>query len=89
MSFSVENQCHKRGIVVVPDIVANAGGVISSYVEHEGGDRDRVYDLIEEKISRNTLKLLEDSRASGRMPRKSSLTLAMARLREAGAGIEA
>jgi glutamate dehydrogenase/leucine dehydrogenase len=43
----------KRGVVNVPDILANAGGVISSYVEHIGGKESDVFALIEKTIVKN------------------------------------
>jgi glutamate dehydrogenase (NAD(P)+) len=36
-----EQLLHKRGVLVVPDIIANAGGVICAAVEHRGGPRPR------------------------------------------------
>jgi glutamate dehydrogenase (NAD(P)+) len=81
-SFSVENLIHKKGITVIPDIVANAGGIISSYVETAGKGRDGLFALIEEKITANTRAILEDAITRGRMPRKSALHLARKRLRE-------
>lgn len=32
-TYEIEKKLHERGILVVPDFVANAGGVISSYAE--------------------------------------------------------
>jgi glutamate dehydrogenase (NAD(P)+) len=85
MSFSTENLCHKKGILVVPDFVANAGGVINSHVEYIGGTEARVFEMVEEKIVRNTQLVLDDAGNGGRLPRKSALRLAKKRLREAGA----
>jgi glutamate dehydrogenase/leucine dehydrogenase len=82
MSFSVENLCHKKGITIVPDFVANAGGVISSYVEHIGGHADQMFEMIEAKIVQNTQAILEESKDSNRLPRKAALNLAQRRVRE-------
>ena len=82
MSFSVENLCYKKGITIVPDIVANAGGVISSYVEHIGGDADQMFEMIEEKVVQNTQAILEESRDRNELPRKGALNLAQKRVRE-------
>jgi glutamate dehydrogenase/leucine dehydrogenase len=83
MGWSVERLCHKKGITVVPDFVANAGGIISSYVEYIGGGAQEMFDLIEEKISRNTQIILEESVKRNRMPRKFALSIARARVKEA------
>jgi glutamate dehydrogenase (NAD(P)+) len=66
----------------VPDFVANAGGVIGSYVEFIGGDQVQMFEMIEEKVSKNTRIVLQDSKKSKRMPRKSALNLARSRVRE-------
>jgi glutamate dehydrogenase/leucine dehydrogenase len=77
MSFAVENLCFKKGITVIPDFVANAGGVISSYVEYIKGEPTLVYDLVEKTITENTRTILQKSREENRMPRKVALNLAM------------
>jgi glutamate dehydrogenase/leucine dehydrogenase len=82
MSFQVENLCFKKGITVIPDFVANAGGLISSYVEHIGGDRNRIYEAIEERVAENTRAILEESLSGNRMPRKCALNLARSRIKE-------
>jgi len=84
MSFNVENMCHKKGITVVPDFVANAGGVISSYVEYIGGDGDQSFEMIEKKIVKNTDAVLQESIKRKRMPRKCALNLAKNRVKEKG-----
>lgn len=81
-SFSVENLIHKKGIAVVPDIVANAGGIISSYAEIIGKGRDGLFDMIEKKTSANTRAIMEDAKKRNRMPRKSALHIARKRLAE-------
>jgi glutamate dehydrogenase (NAD(P)+) len=80
LSFWVENVCHKRGITVVPDIVANAGGVITSYAEYSGGGVDSIFDSIKEKIPANTRAIMEEAGKTRRMPRKCALNLAKSRV---------
>ena len=84
MSFNVESMCHKKGITVVPDFVANAGGVISSYVEYIGGDGGQSFEMIEKKIVKNTDAVLQESIKRKRMPRKCALNLAKNRVKEKG-----
>lgn len=57
----VEELLHKKGVLVIPDFVANAGGVISSYVEYIGGDEKKMFKLVEEKIVNNTRVVLDDA----------------------------
>ncbi|MFC1824619.1 Glu/Leu/Phe/Val dehydrogenase [Thermodesulfobacteriota bacterium] len=82
MAFSVENQCYKKGITIVPDIIANSGGVISSYAEHQGIDEAKMFELIEETVSKNTHLILEEAQKTDRLPRKEALNLAKRRVRE-------
>jgi len=82
MSFEVESKLHEKGIVVIPDFLANAGGVISSYVEYKGGNEKEVFDLIKEKISKNTKIVLEKSNEAGCIPRECALEIAKQRILE-------
>lgn len=51
MRESIENILFAREIHIVPDCIANAGGVISSYAEYKGMSAEKMFSLIEEKIS--------------------------------------
>jgi glutamate dehydrogenase/leucine dehydrogenase len=59
MTIETESMLHRKGIVVIPDFVANAGGVISSYVEWKGGTKKDMFRLIKKKIDSNTRMVLE------------------------------
>ncbi len=59
---------HARGIVSVPDFVANAGGVICAAVEYHGGTQTQAFAAIEERIRSNTQEILERARAETRAP---------------------
>lgn len=41
MKTEIEKALQERGVLVVPDIVANAGGVISSYAEYLGENPEK------------------------------------------------
>jgi len=83
MTYDMEKTLHKKGIVVLPDFVCNAGGVISSYVEYIGGDNDKAFHMIEEKITKNTKNVLDHSKEKGVMPRDAALSIAKDRVRKA------
>lgn len=83
MSYGHEGKLHERGILVIPDFVCNAGGVISSYVEYIGGDNDEAFRMIEDKITVNVKKMLDDAKAKGIMPRDAALAIAKERVRKA------
>src|SRR3990167_5187518 len=50
MKEKVERELFSRGILIIPDFVANAGGVISSYAEYRGYNAKKMFDLVERKI---------------------------------------
>ncbi|MEN8239897.1 MAG: Glu/Leu/Phe/Val dehydrogenase [Actinomycetota bacterium] len=73
---------HERGIVVVPDFIANAGGVICGAVEYGGGTQRQAFDMIETKIRDNTREVLELSATKGLEPRLVAMEMTERRLRE-------
>ena len=58
-TLEAERILHKRGILVVPDFIANAGGVITGAVEFKGGTEKEAFETIKEKIPKNTKAVLE------------------------------
>lgn len=80
MQESIEEELAGRGILIVPDIVANAGGVISSYAEYQGLSPDKMFALVKEKIDNATRAVLEESKKSNRSPRACALALAKQRV---------
>ena len=78
-----EKILHERGILDVPDFVANAGGVICAAVEYHGGTKKVAFDTIEEKVRENTAQVLEVCKRTGQMPRDAALGLAEQRVKEA------
>ena len=83
MTEEMETRLHKRGILVVPDFVANAGGVISSYIEYIGGNEKAVFPLIEKKIKENTQTVLDHAEREDLKPRDAALEIAKDRVRKA------
>ena len=79
MDAQTETLLHRKNIMVVPDFVANAGGVISSYVEYTNGTEKEMFKLVEEKISRNT-KLILESSSKEKTPRDAAMEIAMERV---------
>jgi glutamate dehydrogenase (NAD(P)+) len=78
-----EKALHERGVLTVPDFIANAGGVICASVEYRSGTQRAAFDLIDERIRTNTRLVLEESRRTGELPRKAALALAERRVRAA------
>jgi len=79
----IEEVLHRKGILVVPDFVANAGGVISSYAEHRGYDEKKAFELIEKKIVRNTKLVLKEANKLNTKPRDAALRIAKERVLKA------
>lgn len=82
MTAEVEKLFHKKGVLVIPDFVANAGGVISSYAEYIGKDEKYMFDLVKKKIIKNVKTVLEHGDKWGNTPRDSGLEIAQKKVRE-------
>ena len=78
-----ERMLHDAGILVVPDFIANAGGVICAAMEYHGATQAAAFAAIEEKIRTNTRAVLDAARARGIPPRQAAMELAAGRVREA------
>jgi glutamate dehydrogenase (NAD(P)+) len=78
-----EAELHRRHVLVIPDFIANAGGVICASVEYHGGTQTMALETIEEKIRANTAQVLEQSAEAGTPPRQAAVALAKARVRTA------
>lgn len=68
---------------MVPDFIANAGGVICASIEFRGGTQRAAFDYIVERIRTTTRLVLEESRRSGNAPRAAAMALAQDRVRAA------
>ena len=78
-----EERLHERGVLVVPDIIANAGGVISSYAEYMGENPQRMFEMVEEKIVRNVRLVIKKANEDKITPRDAALEIAQERVGEA------
>ena len=78
-----EQALHERGVLVVPDFIANAGGMICASVEYRGGTQRAAFDYIDERIRANVRAVLEESRRSKALPRAAAVALAERRVRAA------
>jgi glutamate dehydrogenase/leucine dehydrogenase len=76
-----EEVLHRRGALVVPDYVANAGGVISSYAEYMKYDVKQMFKLVEEMIRRNVKLVLDKAEETGKKPRDAAFEIAKERVK--------
>ncbi len=80
IEHDIEENLHKKGVLVVPDIIANAGGVISSYAEVKGYHSKNMFKLVEKKIRKNVLLVLKRARDEQKSPRAVALEIAKERV---------
>jgi glutamate dehydrogenase (NAD(P)+) len=66
---------HKNKIWIIPDFLANAGGVIGSFVEYQGRTEKEAFDLIEYKITKNIKEVLTEAIMKEENPRKIATEL--------------
>ena len=76
MQEEVEKELWEKGICIVPDFVANAGGVISSYAEYRGYNPRRMFDTVQRKIVASTTLVLKESLKKSIYPRQVALDIA-------------
>jgi glutamate dehydrogenase (NAD(P)+) len=69
--------------VVVPDFIANAGGVICAAMEYAGATQAAAFDAIAQRIRANTDAVLRASKSEGVLPREAAEALAVRRVRQA------
>jgi glutamate dehydrogenase (NAD(P)+) len=83
VTAQAEAQLAARGVLCVPDVVANAGGVICGAAEYRGAGRAEAFADIEEKIRATTAELLDRVQHGTLTPRAAASQMARERLRQA------
>lgn len=78
-----EERLHQRGVLLIPDFIANAGGVIAAAVDQAGGTVSQALSVIDETVRGNTQALLAAAESDGVSPRVAATSLARAPLDEA------
>lgn len=80
---AAEQRLHERDILVIPDFIANAGGIICGSLEYQGCDESMVLPAISEKVRRNSEIVIADALKQNILPREAALKLARSRLENA------
>jgi glutamate dehydrogenase (NAD(P)+) len=78
-----ERVLYTRGVVSLPDFIANAGGVICAAMEYHGATQAAAFAAIEEKIGANTAQVLAESRRARIPPREAAIALSVRRVKAA------
>jgi glutamate dehydrogenase (NAD(P)+) len=77
---AAETELHQRGVLCIPDVVANSGGVICAAAEHRSASRAEAFAEIEEKVCAATAELLDRTKRSQLGPRQAVEQMARERL---------
>lgn len=80
MSEEIEKDFLNKDVKIVPDFIANAGGVISSYAEYRGYNPKRMMETVERRVSENVRLILEQSINDKKNPREVGMQIAIKRL---------
>ncbi len=83
MTPEIEEILHRRRILVVPDMVANAGGVISSYAEFKGYNPQDMFRILERKMKKNVRMVLDGAKVKRVKPRDVAIEIAQTRIKKA------
>ncbi len=78
-----EKFLYDKGVLCIPDFIANAGGVICAGMEYRGKIESEALEVIQTKIRSNTRLILEESRSKGILPRQAAMNLAVTRVQKA------
>jgi len=83
ITAEAERRAHERGVIYVPDFIANAGGVICAAMEYHGATQAGAFEAIEERITANTREVLDAAKSGGVLPSRAAGDLATRRVRTA------
>jgi glutamate dehydrogenase (NAD(P)+) len=79
-SSTADEYLNKNGVWLIPDFLANAGGVIGSFVEYQGRTEKEAYELINYKISKNIKNILTQAIMNEENPRMLALEMSKQRV---------
>ena len=71
---------HERGVIFVPDFIANPGGVIAAYTEMIDGTQSQAIENTQDKIRKNTSEMFRISKEEGLLPLDAAMKMAKERV---------
>lgn len=80
VTLNAEAALARRGVLVVPDFIANAGGVIMAAMEYKRKSAEEAFAYITEKIQANTERILRKVKKEALLPRAAAELLARERI---------
>lgn len=88
-SAEAQSELHARGVTVVPDFIANAGGVVSAAFAMEQRfsafrpDPQQIFETVSQKLRLNATTTLEEAQRAKATPHQAARGLAQSRVRAA------
>ncbi len=76
LTFEADAILYERGVTVVPDFVANAGGVLLAVVGAFGGGEREAFATVGERVAANTERALREAEARGVSPQRAAVAVA-------------
>ncbi|MCX8193591.1 MAG: Glu/Leu/Phe/Val dehydrogenase [Nitrososphaeria archaeon] len=81
-SPTAEKILREKNVLIIPDFLVNAGGVIGSYIEYIGGTVKQAFDYIRYKITNNVRQVLLRAFEEETWPRNVALEIAKMRVKK-------
>lgn len=81
-TFAVANRLSARGVGVVPDFVANGGGVLAALADIQGMNAEQAFRSVSERIRANTTLVLNRSRERHCTPCEAAVQICQERWQE-------
>ena len=83
VTLEAEEILADKGVLVVPDFIANAGGLIMAAMEYRQKSAEEAFVAIKRKIQKNTDKILHKAKKEQLLPRVAAERLAVERVKAA------
>ncbi len=83
VTLEAEKALASKGILVVPDFIANAGGLIMAAMEYRRKSAEESFTAIGQKIQENTARILHKAHKEKLLPRAAAEQLAVERVKAA------
>lgn len=82
VTHGAEQRLFERGVLCIPDFIANAGGVICAAMEYHGATATAATQTIAEKVTANTETVLALARKQNIPPREAAMRMATERIKK-------
>lgn len=83
ITHSAAKKMHERGILIVPDVIANCGGVITAATEYQHQSEQDAFDRVKTTVTENMQELLRRLVGEGLAPHDIALKMARERIAKA------